>query len=115
MGDNIVHAQFPKLSDLSIETLAAKVNEQGYVCIPSFISDEQLTLLQEQLAQEADRHDGQYFAHHGDAALAGSLLVSLKASPNFQALLAEAYRLATGNSAPSREIFPVLRCVQGDS
>lgn len=110
-----MRAELSNFDNSSIALIAKAINEEGYACIPDFLSRSQLEELREQLAIEAERHDGNYFAYHGDTALAGSPLAALKASPDFQNMLADVYRQAAGNSAPSSEIFPVLRCVQGSS
>lgn len=107
--------QFLNFGDEVIAAIAQDMNKNGYACIPGFLNEQQLAQLREQVATEANIHNGQYFAHHGDTALAGSLLVSLKAAPELQSLLQEVYRQGAGQTAPSSEIFPVLRCVQGDS
>ncbi|EIK53733.1 hypothetical protein YO5_15520 [Stutzerimonas stutzeri TS44] len=110
-----MRAQSCKFDKNSASLIARNINEDGYACISEFLSAPQLEQLRTQLAIDAERHAGNYFAYHGDNALAGSLLVALKAAPDFQTMLADVYRQAAGNNAPSSEIFPVLRCVQGGS
>lgn len=99
----------------SIARLAQDMDQHGHAVIEQAFSAQALAELRQYVAHEADRHNGQYFAYHGLNALAGSPLARLATSPELSATLDQLHRYATGEAATSREIFPVLRCVQGGS
>ncbi|WP_423836223.1 hypothetical protein [Stutzerimonas stutzeri] len=102
--------------DIESHTLIAdEMNQTGSFCIANFLSPQQLSELQEQVRVDAQRHNGQYFAHHGGSEIESSLLGVLGASPEFRQLLASLYRTGAGKAAFSDEILKVLRCVQGNS
>lgn len=92
-----------------------EMNANGFCCIANFITIEQVSSLQESVKLDAEKHKGQYFAHHGGDAIESSLLGALGATPEFRQTLGDIYRAGTGRNAYSSEILKVLRCVQGDS
>lgn len=97
-----------------IRNLAHSIDTQGYACIKNLLSHDDLTQLRTFTDQQAQRHAGEYFACHGEQALAGCSLLQLSSSPTLQQLLADLYCLAAGRQSSSPAIFPVLRCVQGN-
>jgi hypothetical protein len=99
----------------SIALLVNDMDQHGHAVIEQAFSPDALTDMRQYVEREASRHQGQYFAYHGLNALAGSPLARLARSPELSAVLDQLHRHATGAPAPSREIFPVLRCVQGGS
>lgn len=94
--------------------LARSIDDQGYACIRNLLSHDELAQLRSFTDQQARLHAGEYFACHGEQALAGCSLLQLCASPTLQQLLADLYCLAAGRQSASPVIFPVLRCVQGN-
>ncbi|BAP46150.1 hypothetical protein NJC40_17110 [Pseudomonas sp. 21LCFQ02] len=97
-----------------IRQLARSIDTQGYACIESLLSHDDLTQLRAFTDQQAQRHAGEYFACHGEQALAGCSLLQMCSSPTLQQLLADLYCLAAGQQSVGQSIFPVLRCVQGN-
>ena len=65
------------------------------------------------MAAQAQLHQGQYFAHHGGAALSGTLLGVLGSAPELRVMLAGIHRQGSGRNAYHQTIQVVLRCVQG--
>ncbi|MBA1277648.1 hypothetical protein G7023_07800 [Pseudomonas stutzeri] len=88
---------------------------KGSSCITNFLTPEQLTSLQEHIRNDAEKHKGQYFAHHGGVEIESSLLGFLGAAPEFRQMLESIYQAGIGKTAYSDEILKVLRCVQGTS
>lgn len=102
--------------DIEAQQLIAKeINSKGSSCITNFLTQEQLSSLQQHVRIDAEKHNGQYFAHHGGAAIESSLIGVLGAAPEFREILASLYQAGTGKAAYSDEILKVLRCVQGNS
>ncbi len=95
--------------------IADEMNRKGSACVANFLSAEQLDSLREMVRNDAAKHSGRYFAHHGGAEIEASLLGLLGASPAFRELLAEVYRIGAGEPAYSEQLLTVLRCVQGHS
>ena len=102
--------------DININSsILDEMDTKGFCCIANFLTSEQLSLLQENVRLDAEKHQGQYFAHHGGDAIEGTLLGALGAAPGFREALGDVYRAGAGRNAYSSEILKVLRCVQGDS
>lgn len=102
--------------DISIRSLIIQeMNTKGNCCIANFLTNEQLSSLQESIRLDAEQHNGQYFAHHGGVSIESSLLGVLGAAPEFREMLDCIYRAGVGETAYRGEILKVLRCVQGDS
>lgn len=97
-----------------VRELAHRIDTQGYACLKNLLNHDDLTQLRTFTDQQVQRHTGEYFACHGEQALAGCSLLKLCSSPTLQQLLADLYHLAAGQPSLSPRIFPVLRCVQGD-
>jgi len=95
--------------------IAWEMNRKGYACLPEYLTPQQLSQLREQVTEQACLHRGEYFAHHGGAEVASSLLAVLGAAPEFQGLLADIYQLGAGEPAHSDRIYLVMRCVQGQT
>ena len=95
--------------------IARDINQNGYACIPGYLNNLQLTQLREQVYEQARQHHGEYFAHHDGEQVAGSLLATLSSAPEFQSLLDDVYQLGAGKAAPSKRIYLVMRCVQGQT
>jgi hypothetical protein len=99
----------------SIALLVNDMDQQGHAVIEHAFSPQALEDMRLYVKREAVRHNGQYFAYHGLKALAASPMAELAASPALTTTLDRLHRHATGASAASSEVFPVLRCVQGGS
>lgn len=97
------------------QLIVREMNNTGYSCVANFLTQDQLTSLQEQVRIDAEKHKGHYFAHHGGDAIANSLLGILGAAPEFREMLAGIHQTGTGKASFNDAIFQVLRCVQGDS
>lgn len=97
------------------QLIVNEMSTKGSSCIANFLTPEQLTSLQEHVRVDAEKHNGQYFAHHGGTAIESSLLGDLGAAPEFRQMLENIYRAGVGETAYSGEILKVLRCVQGNS
>ncbi|EXF47184.1 hypothetical protein BAY1663_00447 [Pseudomonas sp. BAY1663] len=95
--------------------LAWEMEQNGYVCIPGYLTPQQLSQLREQVKEQARLHRGEYFAHHDGAEVAGSLLAVLGAAPEFKSLLADVYQFGAGKPAHSDRIYLVMRCLQGQT
>lgn len=102
------------MDPLRIKQVAEQIDTQGFSQISGALNPEELQLLRTYTETQAKLHHGEYFAHHGEKLLAQSPLSSLWASADFQQMLADLYRSATGAAPASQQIFPVLRCVQGN-
>ncbi|MBD8576879.1 hypothetical protein IFR09_21510 [Pseudomonas syringae] len=94
-------------------TLADLMNTQGYARIEGLPAPDDLAQLRAFVQAHAERHQGEYFAYHGEQHLTHNVLVQLCSSPQLKQLLGNLYRLATGHDSLNSRIFPVLRCVQG--
>ncbi|MCQ2030054.1 hypothetical protein [Stutzerimonas zhaodongensis] len=95
---------------------AAEIDRNGYTVIENYISQEELSLARAFIEEQAARHEGEYFAIHGIEALNGSIASAMALSVPFKDMLAELYRRQAGrDAAPTEQIFPVIRCLQGRS
>ncbi|WP_434677254.1 hypothetical protein J3P77_14135 [Pseudomonas sp. R1-18] len=107
----------PIPSDFSpqqIQALAQDIDTQGFVRLENALSAADLEQLRAFTDSRAATHPGEYFAYHGEAALAESRLASFWTDPSFKQLMAGLFNQAAGRESQSNQIFPVLRCVQGD-
>lgn len=102
------------MDPLRIKQVSEQINAQGFSQISGALDANELQLLRAYTEAQAKLHRGEYFAHHGEKLLSQSPLSSLWESADFQQMLANLYRCATGVDAASSQIFPVLRCVQGN-
>jgi len=96
-----------------VQRLADEIDTQGFAKLSAAVTDEDLEQLRAWTDAQAQQHQGEYFAYHGEQMLAGSLLAGFWADPRLKHLLAGLYRRAANHDAASERIFPVLRCVQG--
>lgn len=94
--------------------LADEIDTHGFARLSGAVSDGDLQRLRAWTDEQAQKHRGEYFAYHGEAMLGESLLASYWTDPQFKSLLADLYLHAAGKAPLSDQIFPVLRCVQGD-
>lgn len=108
-------SNFNSLKDQDQAYIASQIDKQGFFCLDEFLDSNQLDQLRNHVKQQAQLHNGEYFAHHGDEEVADSLLAVLGAAPEFQNLLAGVYRAGAGEAAHSNRIFMVMRCVQGQT
>lgn len=102
------------MDPLRIKQIAEQIDAQGFSQISGALNPEELQRLRAYTEAQATLHRGEYFAHHGEKLLVQSPLSSLWESADFQHMLADLYRSATGAASASQQIFPVLRCVQGN-
>lgn len=94
--------------------LADEIDTNGFAKLKDAVTEADLQQLRTWTDQQAQKHQGEYFAYHGEAMLADSLLAGYWADPKFKLLLARLYRHAAQREPQSDRIFPVLRCVQGN-
>lgn len=97
-----------------IKHITEQIDAQGFSQISGALDAHALQLLRAYTQAQAKLYGGEYFAHHGEQLLSQSPLSLLWESADFQRLLANLYRSATGVESNSQQIFPVLRCVQGN-
>ena len=96
------------------QSLAAEIDAHGFAKLSGAVAEADLQQLRSWTDAQANKHQGEYFAYHGEAMLGESLLASYWADPHFKVLLGRLYRHAAKRESSSDRIFPVLRCVQGD-
>jgi hypothetical protein len=96
------------------QRLAAEIDTHGFAKLSGAVTDADLQQLRSWTDEQAGKHQGEYFAYHGEAMLGESLLSSYWTDPQFKSLLGSLYRHAARHDARSDRIFPVLRCVQGN-
>lgn len=102
--------------DLAISRLVQSIDTQGFAVVENALSAEQLAEAQAFVDRAAEDRGGEYFAIHGREALAGGLLGELGNSPELQTLMAQLFWAGSGRApSPNERIFPVLRCLQGQS
>ena len=97
-----------------VQRLAREIDTNGFAQLNAAVPETDLQQLQAWTDEQAQKHQGEYFAYHGEAVLGESLLASYWADPRFKALLGGLYKHAARRDAASDRIFPVLRCVQGN-
>lgn len=97
-----------------IKRMADEMDASGFTRLPGVLDAAQLQDLRRYTEAQAQLHQGEYFAYHGEASLTGCPLAALWENPNFQQMLANLYQQAFGAPAASSKIYPVLRCVQGN-
>jgi hypothetical protein len=102
------------IDEQQVRQLANEIDTNGFAKLSGVVGKADLAQLRAYTDLQAARHPGEYFAYHGERALAGSLLAGIWADPTFKALLSRLYQRAAGETADSDRIFPVLRCVQGN-
>lgn len=97
-----------------IKQITEQIDAQGFSQISGALDANELQLIRAYTETQAGLHQGEYFAHHGEKLLSQSPLASLWDSADFRQMLASLYHSATGVESASLQIFPVLRCVQGN-
>jgi hypothetical protein len=102
------------MDSLRIKQIAEQIDARGFARLNGALNSQELRSLRTYTEAQAALHKGEYFAHHGETLLGQSPLAALWESEDFQRMLASLYRSATGKESTSQEIFPVLRCVQGN-
>lgn len=102
------------MNDHLVQRLADDIDTNGFAKLSHAVTETDLQQLRAWTDEQAQKHQGEYFAYHGEAALGQSLLASYWADPRFKSLLAHLYKHAARKDAVSDRIFPVLRCVQGN-
>jgi hypothetical protein len=101
-------------NDQQTQQLVHEIGVNGFAQLRDVVSEAELQQLREFVDARAQLHQGEYFAYHGEKFLAASLLSSIWSDPNFKQLVANLYRHAARKEPSSAQIFPVLRCVQGN-
>lgn len=103
------------LDESTSQRLANDMNRFGFGVLENALTPDVLGELRNYVETQAARHNNQYFAYHGYGALADSPLAAAGMSAEFREQLARLHEQGSGQQAPSSQIFPVLRCVQGNS
>ncbi len=94
--------------------LADEIDTRGFAKLSGVVPEQDLKQLRAWVDEQARKHQGEYFAYHGETMLGESLLGSYWTDPCLKSLLAGLYKHAAKRDAVSEQIFPVLRCVQGN-
>lgn len=102
-------------SDEQIARLVADIDRRGYGCLPDYIPAASLATMRSFVSRAVARSAGEYVGFTGSAAVAGSALEAVAASPAFRSLMARIYERGTGRSPPAPEFHQVLRCLSGDT
>lgn len=97
-----------------IKSMADDINASGFTQLSGALSPVELQQLRTYTQAQAQLHQGEYFAHHGEKSLAGCPLSAIWEDTSFKQMLASLYRQGFGAEPTSQQIFPVLRCVQGN-
>ncbi len=97
-----------------IRHMADDIDASGFTRMRDALSAAELQQLRDYTQGQAQLHRGEYFAHHGEQSLADCPLASIWADPDFKTLLARLYHHGFEADPASQQIFPVLRCVQGN-
>ncbi|CAM3380650.1 hypothetical protein BZK31_13190 [Pseudomonas floridensis] len=104
----------PDLNEQHVQGLAHEMDAHGFARLKNVLNETDLEQLRAFTDRQASQHPGEYFAYHGEAALSESLLASLWSAPEFKQLLGKLYAHGAHRQSISDQIFPVLRCVQGE-
>lgn len=94
--------------------LADEIDTNGFAKLSGAVTEADLLQLRGWTDEQARKHQGEYFAYHGEAMLGDGPLAGYWSDPRFKSLLGYLYRHAARRDARSDRIFPVLRCVQGN-
>lgn len=105
--------EIPFVDNETQARIASEIDKNGFSSITGYIDDLLLTQLRTQLSVEASKHCGGYFSYHGAGAFTGTSLGDLGISSQLQTLLEGIHRHGAGKAPHSKQIFQVLRCVQG--
>jgi hypothetical protein len=97
-----------------VQRLADEIDTNGFAQLSGAVTPTDLEQLRSWTDAQAQKHQGEYFAYHGQDMLGESLLAQYWSDMRFRLLLAGLYKHAAGKDASSDRIFPVLRCVQGN-
>lgn len=93
---------------------AAEIDQNGYAVLERYIAPEVLQQGRSFIEQQVVAHAGEYFAIHGIEALGGTIIAALALSSPFKEMMRDLYRIQAGRDpAPTEQIFPVIRCLQG--
>ncbi|MCF5710650.1 hypothetical protein GIV19_25745 [Pseudomonas syringae] len=104
----------PDFTEQHIKCLADDMDAHGFARLNNVLTDHDLEQLRAFTDRQALQHPGEYFAYHGETALGESLLASLWSAPEFKQLMGMLYQHGAHQKSISDQIFPVLRCVQGE-
>lgn len=102
------------MTSQQITQMADDINRSGFTQLRGVFSPVELQQLRTYTQAQAELHRGEYFAHHGEKALNGCPLSAIWEDTHFKQMLASLYRQGFGADPASPQIFPVLRCVQGN-
>ena len=111
--DAFVDLALAPTSDSAVERLVADMNRKGWGCLPDYIPATSLAKMRDFVSSAVSRSSGEYVGFTGAAAVAGSALDEVAASPEFQDLVRRVYERGTGRTAPPMEFYQVLRCLSG--
>jgi len=112
-SESVAMSPLISIDESTSARLVHDMNHQGFASLENALDEAALSNLRAYVEEQATRHNNQYFAYHGYPALAGSALAAFGKTPEFKELLSRMHKQGNGHDAPSDEIFPVLRCVQG--
>lgn len=102
--------------DETVARLAAEIDRHGFAVLENYLSPDALEQGRAFVSQQAQQHQGEYFAIHGIEALSGNLPANLALSAPLREMLSDLYKVQTGREPSAEEqVFPVIRCLQGKS
>ncbi|MCD5985776.1 hypothetical protein KDX39_23605 [Pseudomonas sp. CDFA 610] len=104
----------PDFNTQPVQNLAQDMDTRGFTTLKNVLNETDLEQLRAFTDRQASQHPGEYFAYHGETALSESLLASLWSTPELKHLLGQLYKHGAQRQSISDQIFPVLRCVQGE-
>ena len=102
-------------SDEQIASLVAEINTKGFGSLPNYIAPDDLKRMQGFVDNAIEKSNHEYVGFNGPAAVSGSGLEELAASPVFQNLIKRVYERGTGQKPPEQEFYQVLRCLSGET
>lgn len=106
---------FLKADPLVVPRIVSEMEQQGFSVIEGFLSEEQLEAARQHVNYEVERHEHEYFALQGQDAVKGSIFEQVSVSPQVTNLFRQIYSSGIGQPPRSPEIFPALRCLQGNT
>jgi hypothetical protein len=112
LGD--AEAWLSALTDDDVRALARTIDEDGIVCVPGFLSSDDLARMRGFVAA-ALVAGGQQSVSLGGGEVGGSGLDTLADSASFKALFARLYAIGLQRPAPEVRFYQVLRCLTGSS
>ena len=103
------------VKDFDAAEVAARLDSEGFVCLPDAIAPEWLDRARAHVERLATQHSGRYFALNWPAREEGSPWQEMTADPAMSGLLTKLVKLGCPKARVEDEIYNVLRVVTGAS